>query len=403
MGGQDVFFQKLMFRKPSSHRITGNRLAMPFYQGACAVFRGIFLLICTLAASSVTFGQPAGTTPTLVLRPEPMPFTPKEFYVAGVTDARADRQAVAYLLVPGPTPKAPAVVHSMDLQGGTLPAVREYLRKSLPRNIKLRPLLIRIQEYRVTESAGTGNSVNGEVAVAMSFHLQRRTDTLDLVSYRGGIRYARSANQTVTAEQALRQSLVGAMQYLDNWMNREVDHNEKLARAVKVTFTDYVRNDKADTVFYTPDRPLVWDDFRDTPRPGPYAATVFPSFAQEGRTTVKNGVIQLDLLLKVYVLKNASWVRPGSLEDYGLKHEQRHFDLVKLVAERFKRKVLADTLTVEDYDGQIGYEYLESYREMNRLQEQYDSETRHGLDREAQERWNRRIDEELKAFRVKEE
>jgi hypothetical protein len=28
---------------------------------------------------------------------------------------------------------------------------------------------------------------------------------------------------------------------------------------------------------------------------------------------------------------------------------------------------------VEDYDGQIGYEYLESYREMNRLQEQYDA------------------------------
>jgi hypothetical protein len=39
---------------------------------------------------------------------------------------------------------------------------------------------------------------------------------------------------------------------------------------------------------------------------------------------------------------------------------------------------------------------------MNRLQEQYDGETRHGLDREAQERWNRRIDEELRAFGVRE-
>ncbi|HEX8530874.1 MAG TPA: hypothetical protein VF646_12675, partial [Cytophagales bacterium] len=267
----------------------------------------------------------------------------------------------------------------------------------------LRPVLIRLQEYRVIESAGTGKGVNGEVTVAVSFHLKRRTDTLDLVSYRGGIRYARSANQTATVEQALRQSLVGAVQYLENWMNREVDHNEKLARAVKVTFTDYVRNDRADTIFYAPGRPLGWDDFRDTPRTGPYAATVFPSFAQEGRTRVADGVIHLDLLLKVYVLKDASWVRPGSREEYALNHEQRHFDLVKLVAERFKRKVLADTLTVEDYDGQIGYEYLESYREMNRLQEQYDGETGHGLDRAAQERWNRRIDEELKAFRVKEE
>jgi len=359
-----------------------------------------------LAFLLVSGGRATGQTAspvTLALKPEPMPFTPKEFYVTGVMDARVDRKAVAYLLAPAADPKAPAAVRPVDLAGGALPAVREYLRKSLPRNPKLRPVLVRLQEYRLTESAGTGSSVSGEVTVALSFHLKRRADTLDLVSYRGGIRYTRSANQTVTVEHALRQSLVGAMQYLDNWMNREVDHNEKLARTVKVTFTDYLRNDKADTVFYSPGRPLVWDDFRDTPRPGPYAATVFPSFAQEGRRRVKNGTVYVDLLLKVYVLKDASWVRPGSRDAYGLNHEQRHFDLVKLVAERFKRKVLADTLTVEDYDGQIGYEFLESYREMNRLQEQYDGETRHGLDQEAQERWNRRIDEELKAFRVKEE
>jgi hypothetical protein len=389
-----------MLRKPFFHQHGGNRRATPVSRVGSPIFCCFFLFLCALGVPRGAFGQPAGSPPSITLRSEPMPFTPSEFYVAGVTDARADRKAVAYLLGPGP---APAVVRPVDLQGGALPAIREYLRKSLPRNAKLRPVLIRLQEYRVTESAGTGKSVNGEVSVAVSFHLKRRADTLDLVSYRGGIRYARSPNQTATVEQALRQSLVGAVQYLDNWMNREVDHNEKLARSVKVTFTDYTRNDKADTVFYATERPLVWDDFRDTPRPGPYAATVFPSFAQEGRTRVENGVIHLDLLLKVYVLKDASWVRPGSREDYGLNHEQRHFDLVKLVAERFKRKVLADTLTVEDYDGQIGYEYLESYREMNRLQEQYDGETRHGLDREAQERWNRRIDEELKAFRVKEE
>jgi hypothetical protein len=390
-----------MLRKPSFHFHRGNRRVTPVSERGSTFLCGLFLLLCGLVASHRAFGQTAGTAPPIVLRAEPVPFTPKEFYVAGVTDARADRKAVAYLFMPGAGPNAPAAVRPVDLQGGALPAVREYLRKNLPRNAKLRPVLMRLQEYRVTESAGTGGNVNGEVAVAVSFHLKRRVDTLDLVSYRGGIRYTRSPNQTATVEQALRQSLNGAVQYLDNWMNRQVDHNEKLARSVRVTFSDYTRNDKADTVFYNPERPLVWDDFRDTPRPGPYAATVFPSFAQEGRTTVENGVIHLDLLLKVYVLKNASWVRPGSRDEYGLNHEQRHFDLVKLVAERFKRKVLADTLTVEDYDGQIGYEYLESYREMNRLQEQYDGETQHGLNREAQDRWNRRIDEELKAFRVK--
>jgi hypothetical protein len=39
---------------------------------------------------------------------------------------------------------------------------------------------------------------------------------------------------------------------------------------------------------------------------------------------------------------------------------------------------------------------------MNRLQEQYDNETQHGLDHSVQEKWNQRIDEELRAFLVKE-
>jgi hypothetical protein len=368
---------------------------------ACPVALCRFLLLL-LGSSYGAFGQ-GGTPATIALQSQPLPFTPREFYIAGVLDARDDRKTLGYLLVPIPNRAAPPAVRPIDLEGGALPAIREYIRKSLPRNIKLRPVLVRLQECRVTESAGTGGTVNGEIAVVMSFHLKRRVDTLDLVTYQGGIRYARSANQTATVEQALRQSLVGALQYFNNWMDREAGQNEKLARSVKVSFSDYTRNDKADTVFYAADRPLVWDDFRDTPRPGPYAATVFPSFAQDGHTQVVNGVIHLNLQIKVYVLKNASWVREGSRNDYALNHEQRHFDIVRGVAERFKRKVLADTLTVEDYDGQIGYEFLESYREMNRLQEQYDDETRHGLDQAAQEQWNRRLDEELRAFKVKEE
>ncbi len=71
---------------------------------------------------------------------------------------------------------------------------------------------------------------------------------------------------------------------------------------------------------------------------------------------------------------------------------------MQLVVERFKRKLLADHLTVADYDSEIAYEYLESYREMNRLQQQYDDETNHGLNQAAQQRWNHRIDEELAAF-----
>jgi hypothetical protein len=38
---------------------------------------------------------------------------------------------------------------------------------------------------------------------------------------------------------------------------------------------------------------------------------------------------------------------------------------------------------------------------MNRLQDQYDNETGHGQNDAAQERWNRRIDAELRGYGVR--
>ncbi|MDX5422190.1 MAG: hypothetical protein LPK14_08050, partial [Hymenobacteraceae bacterium] len=142
--------------------------------------------------------------------------------------------------------------------------------------------------------------------------------------------------------------------------------------------------------------------FRASPtRQSKFAASVFPSFAYEGQSEVVDGYIHLNLTLKVYVLQHSSWVKEGSKDAYGLNHEQRHFDIVKLVAERFKQKVQPDSLTLSDYNSIIQYQFIESYREMNRLQEQYDGETRHGLDKLAQERWNQRIDAELRALGAK--
>ncbi len=102
------------------------------------------------------------------------------------------------------------------------------------------------------------------------------------------------------------------------------------------------------------------------------------------------------------MLKSSSWVREGARKAYGLNHEQRHFDIVKIVVERFKRKLLSMELAPDDYEGVLGYQYLEVYREMNRMQDEYDSETRHGINKTVQEKWNQRIDEELRDFGVME-
>jgi hypothetical protein len=51
----------------------------------------------------------------------------------------------------------------------------------------------------------------------------------------------------------------------------------------------------------------------------------------------------------------------GARTPYSLNHEQRHFDIVKLVMEHFKQQLLKEKFTVDNYDGPINVQYLDSF------------------------------------------
>lgn len=327
-------------------------------------------------------------------------FIPREFYIDQIIDEREDKTTIGHLIAAIHNPSKPVVTRSVDLKGGALTAIHQFIQQGLKHNRKLHPIVIRLKEFQITESPGSKGRVDGRVVLTMSFELKAdKGENYHLVEYRrGGAHYNRPANSITAVEQAVRQSLVSALRYLNTWMNNEADSNILLAKGIKVFFTDYTQNTEKDTVFYAANRPLTWDDFREKPRLSRYAASVFPTFGYEGHSEVVEGILHIYLTLKVYVLPDNSWVTGSARDPYSLNHEQRHFDIARLVAERFKQKVQPDSLTVEDYNSIIQWQYIESFREMNHLQDQYDEETRHGLDTGAQERWNRRIDEELRSF-----
>ncbi|MCB2407978.1 hypothetical protein [Hymenobacter lucidus] len=344
--------------------------------------------------------QPAPTGLHLVLQPATTVFPSKEFYVARIIDERPSRGAVAWLLMPPTRPGQPAAVHPTDLQGGGMAAIRQFIAQSLPRGTSRRPLTIRLQECRVTETAAPGQpaQVDGRIALKMTLEWQREGETIALTDYRGAARYRRPLNQPAVVEPALRQALTEALRYCHSWVTTQAPTSLKLATGLRLRFTDYRQQTEPDTLFYDPALPLAWADFTAPARTGKYAAAVFPSFSYAGQPRVVQGVLQLNLNLKVFVVRSSSWV--AVRDAYNLNHEQRHFDLVKLVAERYKRRLTPERLTLKDYNSILQYEYLVAFQEMNRLQEQYDAETHGGQDTVAQERWNQRIEAELRQYGV---
>ncbi len=357
----------------------------------------IFLIFICLAFTTVQ--KPTA----IVLKDEPLPFTPKEFYVDRVIDERTDKSAVADLIAPVAKGSSPSVGnYSVDLNGGSLTAIKNLVMHNLHADKSLRPLAIGLKKFKVNETLRSDGRVEGKVVLEMSFNLSMEdNDILHFADYNGGSVYTRDASHAIDLEPILRHAIENALVYLNTLMNQRAGTDIKLAKSVKISFTDYQEKDEQDTIYYTTNRPLKWSDFQSVVPSSRFDAEVFPTIGYDEHVSVKNAVVNLNITLKVSLPKSACWAKPASRTDYSLNHEQRHFDIAKIAAEHFRQIIASENLPVENYDGSVNADYLDAYREMNDMQKQYDNETRHGADQFAQQRWNEKIDKELKLYSPK--
>ncbi|MVN23256.1 hypothetical protein [Mucilaginibacter arboris] len=378
---------------PTVSKSTKKTIFSTFSAKFCLVY-AVFITLFFTSGVQAQIGP-------IVLTPQKLITIPKEFYIAQITDERPEQKAVAWIYPAAINLKQKTGLQAVDLKGGGLAAIQDFIWQSLPSDKKLRPVLMHIKECRVTESLSAQNRVEGKVALSLSFDLLAGEGSIFLTNYRIDSKYTRPDNQINVPASMLSSSLNAALKYFNTWMDSQANNNPKLAREVKVTFKEYQQKQEGDTIYYAVNRPLRWDDFQDKPRGSKYAASVFPSFGFEEKTEIANGVISIKLEMKTFVPKSGCWVKDFSRDDYTLNHEQRHFDIVKIIEQRFEQKIRATPLSVLNYEGIINYQFYNYFGEMNHLQDQYDDETRHGLNTGEQERWNQRIDQELTALGIK--
>lgn len=361
-------------------------------------FRSILLsllAITSVPAHAYPVKQNSGV---IELREKPKLIVPKEFYLARVDDEREDNASIGIL-------QSFAVKQSetvrAGLKGGAA-AIKNFMSDSYAVDKTLRPLVIKITNINITETAEANSRVKGKVVVSVQFGLQKGEDFSALGNSTVGSTYNRGVGSAQQAEPFLRNALNNTLVYINNWMNSQAPVNRQLAKAVVISFTDQTRQLDEDTIYYDPARPLTWADFKEKPpRSSRYGAAVFTGFGYDDDTKLKNSVVYVNLNMKVFAPKSACWARYEGMTAYGLNHEQRHFDVAKIIAENFKKKVRNAKLTLDNYEAFINMEYLESLRELDRMQKQYDGDTEHSINNWAQQQWNTKIDKQLQETGVK--
>jgi hypothetical protein len=146
---------------------------------------------------------------------------------------------------------------------------------------------------------------------------------------------------------------------------------------------------------------MTWGDFKgEMPKSSKYSAQIFNNFEYSAPLILEDGILKIMLQMKVYMLKSSSWTSSTTLSEHSIAHEQLHFDIAKVIVERFKQKAKR-TLTIENYDSELQLLFIEMYREMNRLQKEYDAESNHSINVVGQAKWQFQISEELRNYGVR--
>jgi hypothetical protein len=349
------------------------------------------LLLTLISFLFITFNASS----QIVLTDEAIQLKPTGFYIAEVKDNRAEKSKPAEIIIKNTANKPQ--VQAMNLQGGTALAIKQYISKNLPKQHNGKAVVIGIEQFRISETAVGTSSVDGQISLRLSFGLDKDYGVEPLISYPGSLRYRRSLASTASVERNLRQLLNSGLSYFDTWMDQNLSWDRRLAKSVKISFTDYKDRKEGDTIYYDAKRPLTWADFQSKIRiSSNYQASVMPGIGYTQDANLEDGVLDVRVAVKAFVPKSACWASPTDRNNYYLNHEQRHFDIAKIIAEQFKKKMLAKKLTPDNYEALLNMQYLDSYRDMNKMQKAYDDETSHGINRYAQDAWNARIDNELR-------
>ena len=152
-----------------------------------------------------------------------------------------------------------------------------------------------------------------------------------------------------------------------------------------------------DVIYYSVLRPLAWKDFRGAPDVSSKASAVTASgFGYKADYKNTGTKYNVNISVYCYFNKNNSWVKNGCTTGYILNHEQQHFDISFIAANIFVDKLKAAELNKTNYNAALPALYKECCEIMNKMQEEYDSQTKNGQSKEMQAKWNIYLKEKMK-------
>jgi hypothetical protein len=159
---------------------------------------------------------------------------------------------------------------------------------------------------------------------------------------------------------------------------------------------------KKNIVCWCEERPLSWDDFQGKSEAKGYEfAGISNWYIYKTRYNKKGGVLKV--WIYAYVDTKMSWKIENGNSEYGLHHEQMHFNIQEVFARQIRKafqEMKFDTgIPLEEAYNELDNVFKYYRQEASKTQKVYDEETAHSMNREKQNEWDEKIMKELEQLK----
>jgi hypothetical protein len=343
----------------------------------------LFVLLIPLAAKSQL---------VLEATKKIMQYETSNFQIASIIDSFQTKNIGSIFLADQQNTKFIKINNSADRY------FTDLLKKNTPQNTSTDTVLLVIKNLQLIERKSNG-SVKGEISLTISYLSKENYGDVFLISKTSKALYQRTFGSATPSnfENLIAKAFGDNLKYFSDWKNLNLSYHEAFVKSSEVMIKPPYNLNVNDTIYYG-SRPINWKDFSGKPvGSNRYDAAIFANIAFDLEMSIENQILKAYFTPKVYMVQGMSWVRNSNLSNYSLEHERLHFDIAKIAMNRYVKSVeQINELTPEDLQSRVQYEYLEAYREMNRLQKMYDDETGHGINQMAQASWRNKIVSMLK-------
>ena len=159
----------------------------------------------------------------------------------------------------------------------------------------------------------------------------------------------------------------------------------------------FSQNQDLETAAWQEDKPLVWKDFKGKPNPNTDAAALTASGISFGFSISKTGnrITGFTADVECIFYPTESWYKIEDANAHILRHEQLHFDITELHARKFRQQI-SQLKASSRLRGQLNNLYKEISKASSLMQNLYDEETNHSINKVQQKKWDDYIVAELK-------